>query len=97
MSADALLFNQFVPSGLYYFNILYRSIASRRGVWVVFIIMVFVDIPVVNVNSVDSDQTLRSVASDLGLHCLPMPLLWDVRYKQVHIVTDFCSYIYVKE
>ena len=25
-----------------------------------------------NANSVDSDQFLRSAASDLGLHCLPM-------------------------
>ena len=66
MSADSLLLNQFVPSGLSYFNILYRSIVSRRGIWVVFIITVFVDIPVLNTNSVDSDQTPRSVASDLG-------------------------------
>ena len=44
-----------------------------------------------NANSVDPDQTPRSVASDLGLHylppsdldltCSPAPLLWDVRYK----------------
>ena len=32
-------------------------------------------------NSVDPDQTLLSVASDLGLHCLPMSLLWDARHK----------------
>ena len=29
-----------------------------------------------NANSVDPDQTPRSTASDLGLHCLPMSLLW---------------------
>ena len=28
-------------------------------------------------NSVDPDQTPRSAASDLGLHCLSMSLLWD--------------------
>ena len=27
-------------------------------------------------NSVDPDQMPHSVASDLGLHCLPMTLLW---------------------
>ena len=32
-----------------------------------------------NANSVNSDQTPRSVASDLGLHCLPVSLLWDAR------------------
>ena len=32
----------------------------------------------------DPYQTSRSVASDLGLHCLPVPLLWDARYKSVN-------------
>ena len=30
------------------------------------------EIPALNTNSVDPDQTPRSVASDLGLHCLPV-------------------------
>ena len=34
-----------------------------------------------NGNSVDPDQTPHSAASDLGLHCLPMSLLWDTRHK----------------
>ena len=42
--------------------------------------------PVVNANSVDSDQTPRSAASDLGLHCLPMSHLWDARHKWVNVV-----------
>ena len=33
--------------------------------------------PVFNANSVDSDHTPRSVASEQGLHCLPMFLLGD--------------------
>ena len=33
---------------------------------------VFIEIRVFNANNVDSDQTPRSAASDLGLHCLPM-------------------------
>ena len=34
-----------------------------------------------NANSVDPYQTPRSAASDLGLHRLPMSLLWDARHK----------------
>ena len=34
-------------------------------------------------NSVDPDQTPQNAASDLGLHCLPMSLLWDTRHKRV--------------
>ena len=40
--------------------------------------------PVINANSVDPDQTPRSAASDLGLHCLPMSNLWDARHKWVN-------------
>ena len=29
-------------------------------------------------------DNLRSMASDLGLHCLPMSLLWDARLKWVN-------------
>ena len=35
----------------------------------------FIEIPVVNTNSVAPDQMHSSVASDLGLHCLPITLL----------------------
>ena len=38
-------------------------------------------IHVFNANIVDPDQTLRSAASDLGLRCFLMPLLWDARLK----------------
>ena len=34
-------------------------------------------------NSGDPDQTLRSVASDLGLHCLPITLLGVSRIQWV--------------
>ena len=33
--------------------------------------------------SVDPDQTPRLVASDIGLHCMPMSILWEVRYTWV--------------
>ena len=35
----------------------------------------FYKIPVLNANSVDPDQTPRSVASDKGLHCMQITLL----------------------
>ena len=35
------------------------------------LLLYFIEIPVLNANSIDADQTPRSVASDLGLHCLP--------------------------
>ena len=47
----------------------------------VLVLSFIIVIPVLNANSVDPDQTPRSVASDLGLHCLPMSLLWDARHK----------------
>ena len=43
----------------------------------------FIEIPVINANSVDPDQMPHSMASDLGLHCLPMSLFWDTRHKWV--------------
>ena len=39
----------------------------------------FTEIPVFNANSADPD----SVASDQGLHCLPMSLLLDTKHKWV--------------
>ena len=33
-------------------------------------------------NNVDPDQTPHSAASDLGLHCLPVPLFWDTMHKK---------------
>ena len=44
------------------------------------------EIPVFNANSVDPDQTPRSAASDLGLHCLPITLLPDSRLEWVNPV-----------
>ena len=41
-----------------------------------------------NANSVDPDQTPRSAASDLGLHCLPMFHLWDAGLKWVKSISD---------
>ena len=40
-------------------------------------------VPALNVNSVDPDQPPRVAVSNLGLHCLPMSLIWDTRHKWV--------------
>ena len=79
-----LTVNPFMPSGLFYLSSLDQSISSLRSVWSVFIITMFIEMPVVNANIVDPDQTLRSAASDLGLHYLSMSNLWDARHKWVH-------------
>ena len=55
------------------------SISYRRGVWLVFIITIYIEIPALNANSVDPDQVPCSAASDLNLHYSPMSLLWDAR------------------
>ena len=75
-----------MPSGLFYLNSLDQSIFSLRVVWSVLIITMFFEMPIVNANNVDPDQTPRSVASDLGLRCLPMSHLWDAMHKWVNIV-----------
>ena len=59
-----------MPSGLFYLNSLEKFISYIRGVWLVFYYCI-IEIPELNANSIDPDQTPRSVASDLGLHCLP--------------------------
>ena len=42
-----------------------------------------IEIPAFNANNVDSDQTPHYAASDLCLHCLPVSLVCDARYKCV--------------
>ena len=60
-----------------YFNLnsLERSISNRRCICLVSIFITMrLELPVEDANSADPDQTPRSVASGLGLHCLPMSL-----------------------
>ena len=35
-------------------------------------------------NNADPDQTPRSAAFDLGLHCLPMSETWDAVHERVN-------------
>ena len=70
-----------MPSGLFCLNSLNRFIFYIRSV---FLLPCFIEnIPVLKANSVDPDQTSLIAASDLVLHCLPMPLLKDARLKWV--------------
>ena len=43
----------------------------------------FIEMAAYSANTVDPDQTPRSAASALGLHCFPKSRLWDVRHKWV--------------
>ena len=72
-----------MPSAFFYNNSLGRSLSYIRGVWLVLLLSCYVEVSELNANSIDPDQRPRSVASDLGLHCLPMSLLLDARLKWV--------------
>ena len=56
-----------------------------KGVYHYFLLLLprLIEIPVFNTNSVDPDQRLHSVASDLDLHCLPVSFFWNARHKYV--------------
>ena len=43
-----------------------------------------------NANSADSDQTPRSAASDLGLHCLPMSLYETIVTNGLNVLLLIC-------
>ena len=78
---DICIINPFMPNGFFYLHSLGWSISNIRGDWLALLLSCFVEISGFNVNRLDPDQTPHSAASDGALHCLPMPLLWDARYK----------------
>ena len=70
-NAKRKLHNPFMQRGFFYLISLDRAISSN-GVSSKFLLLPwFTEILVLNANSVVPDQTPRSAASDLGLHCLP--------------------------
>ena len=77
-----------MPNGFLYLNSLARSISNRRVSGLV-LLPYFIDIFVFNADSIDPNQTPRSVASDLGLHCLPMSLLCDAGRKWFKQILPF--------
>ena len=54
-----------------------------------FLFHCYLEIPVFNANSVDTAQTLSSVASGLCLRLLPMSFLWDAKYELVNTIALF--------
>ena len=64
-----------MSNGPAYINVLDSSVTT------------FIEIDLLNANSVDPDQMPRSAASDLGLYCLPMPLSCDARHQRVNLST----------
>ena len=75
-----------MPNEIFYLRLLDRSIFNRRGVLLFSLLACFIEIPVLNANCLDPDQTPRSAASDLGLDCLPMSHLWGARHKWLMFV-----------
>ena len=53
--------------------------------------MAFIQISELNANIVDTGQRSHSAASDLGLHCLPMSILWDAKLKWVKLIQFLSS------
>ena len=49
-----------------------ESILSLLGYWVYYVPFILF----LMANNVDPDQMPQYVASDVGLHCLPLTLLW---------------------
>ena len=63
-------------------SVLWTGPFSKEGVSGYFLLAAcFPEITIFNANNVDSDQMLHSVASDLGLYCLPLFLLLDARHE----------------
>ena len=60
------------------------TIEGVSGYFLLLSYMHYIEIAVFNLNSVNPDQTPRSVASDLGLHCLSECKY--ARHKWVHLI-----------
>ena len=60
----------------FYCYILDKSIFHLRGVVSILSLLICLRWKILLANNVDPDQMPHHVASDLGLHCLPMTLLW---------------------
>ena len=84
-----------MPSGLFCRNSLDWSISNKLDVWLVLLLPCFIEIPVLNANGVVPDQTPRFAASDLGLHCLQMSLIWDAGHKWVNEYCCFLTHIVI--
>ena len=66
--------NPHLPSGPVHPYQLDKSISNFRGVWCTFSFLFYFEQIFLLANGEDPDQTLRSAASDMGLHCLPISM-----------------------
>ena len=86
-------FNPFMPIGLFCLSALDRLVLFKGCLVSVCSSHVLIEILAFNVNNVDPDGP-QFAASDLGLDCLPMSLLWDARHKWVNKADNFCSFLF---
>ena len=70
-----------MPTGLFDL-FLWTGLCLMEGVSCLVLLSFIIEIPLLNANGVDSDQTPLA-ASDLGLHCFPVSLIWDTRHTYV--------------
>ena len=59
-----------MPNELFYLNTLDKSFSNRKGVWFVLLLPCFLEIPVLNANSVDPDQMSHSGSALFAYVCL---------------------------
>ena len=89
------LLNPLYTGRLFCCYVLDECICHFRGVWSFLSLLFYFLWKILLVSNVDPDQTPHHVASDLGLHCLPMTLLQFSRKEWVkvsfHIVSAFCA------
>ena len=87
----ALTYLLFTSSGLDSSTTTLVTDLFSAGCLVSFYRYCFIEIPVSNANSVDPDQTLCLVTSELGLHCLPSTLFGVSRLKWIEVLTTIIS------
>ena len=67
--------NPLNTGGLFHCYMSEESICYFRGVGSILSFFILFEWKILIANTVDPDQTPHNVASDLGLHCLPLTLL----------------------
>ena len=87
---DRNAFNPFTPNVFFYHNSLDWSISNRKDVQPISIITMFYRNSCIKRKQC---RPLSDAASYLGLHCLPMSLLWDVRHKWVTTAIEMSHYV----
>ena len=85
-----------MPNGISHRYQLEQPISVLRDVWWYFSFLFKFLYKIMQANSGDPDQTPHSVASDLGLHCLPMSHKKDASHIWVKMQL-FCYLIRVPE